>query len=140
MNKIFLKNHMIQMQSSKLNLWLKNAKTDFLITLLLLCKVSYHFLFQKHFLGISNFVGNVFFSSQSSTKKPYQTRILRKGVIPESQAFLITEDMSSDMPGISQLRILLANLTVIWFTFPCFQKQNMPHGISFTYNRAANAW
>lgn len=34
---------MIQMQSFKFDLLLKNARDDFLITLLLLCKVSYYF-------------------------------------------------------------------------------------------------
>lgn len=63
------KNHMIHMQSFKFYFLLKKARDDFLITLLLLCKVSYYFLFQKHFLGAQYFGRIVFLPSQSSTRK-----------------------------------------------------------------------
>lgn len=64
--------------------------------------------------------------------KTFQAKMLRKGVILGESTLPNNREHVLHVPGISLLRILLATLSIIWLTSLCIQKQNMPHGFSFS--------
>lgn len=107
-------------------------------TLLLLCKVSCYFSSRIIFLEFYIFREMSSFH-HTRTKKVQGTL---SGKDPRERSHPGESSLSDNREQclfmfqafMSLLGILLANFPILLFIFPCFQTQNMPHGISFVYN------